>query len=143
MKRKMIFSVLFLGIFAYAQNSPDRILGTWLNTKKNVKTEIFKNEGKYFGKVVWLAEPNKEDGTPKTDIMDPDSSLRLRKVIGLEIISNLQYKNGKWINGILYAVPRGKYLDCEIELSDNGKEFYITLSRGMIKRTKTWTRVDK
>src|SRR5512137_791140 len=37
--------------------SPDAVLGKWLNGKQTAHVEIYKAEGKYFGKIVWLKEP--------------------------------------------------------------------------------------
>ena len=37
--------------------SPDAIVGKWLNGKQTAHVEIYKAEGKYYGKIVWLKEP--------------------------------------------------------------------------------------
>ena len=53
---------LLLVISVYAQPKPgDAILGKWLNEDKDAHVQIYQEGGKYFGKVVWLNEPNEED----------------------------------------------------------------------------------
>lgn len=45
-------------------------------------------------------------GEPKTDLHNPDESLRERPFIGLEMLSNYEFKNGKW-RGKLYLPSNG------------------------------------
>ena len=45
-------------------------------------------------------------GEPKTDLHHPDEALRDRPYIGLEMLSDFQYRNGKW-RGKLYLPSNG------------------------------------
>ncbi|MBL7976075.1 MAG: DUF2147 domain-containing protein, partial [Candidatus Kapabacteria bacterium] len=53
-------------VTAFAENNADDILGDWIYTDgpKQVKINIFKRDNKYYGKLVWLKEPNDETGKP-------------------------------------------------------------------------------
>ncbi len=85
--------VLFTSTHISAQTS-DAVLGNWLNDSKEAKIEIFKSGNKYFGKIIWLQIPNDETGRAKTDIHNGDGKLKLRKILGLQIIQNFDYAGG-------------------------------------------------
>lgn len=55
----------FLTLAAQQTSDADAVLGKWLNEDKDARIEIYKEGNSYFGKIVWLKEPNEEDGTPK------------------------------------------------------------------------------
>lgn len=142
MKQLFLITFILISVLTVkAQEPQDRIIGTWLIDTKEAKVEMFKRNGKYFGKIVWMKEPNGPQGTPKTDKNNPDKVLRGRKILGMENLSDLQYKKGRWINGTLYSAKRGMYLDCETEMSKNGKKLYITINKGWFSKTLTWTRI--
>ena len=53
---------------AIAQDQNKRITGTWWNEEKTGRIEVFVQQGKICGKVVWLKEDENDDGTkPKQD----------------------------------------------------------------------------
>ena len=52
-------SILILLITAFTFNSifaQDEIVGTWFNTAKDGKVEIYKSGEKFFGQIVWLKD---------------------------------------------------------------------------------------
>lgn len=136
----LLLSLISLCINAYSQDNEDQILGIWLNDEGDAQILIYKESGKYYGKIVWLKEPDDPEGNPKTDKMNPDSELRDRPIMGLVLISDLEYKKGKWVNGTMYTPKKGKEVKCKIELkSDN--EFKLTVSKGFFSASRTWTRL--
>ena len=74
----LFISVLFLSGNLLAQDyKADDILGIWFNEEKDAKVEIYKENGKYYGKVIWLNEPNEPaTGLPKLDDENEDESLQ-------------------------------------------------------------------
>ena len=58
------FLILFsVALIAPAQDAiptgPDQIIGVWMVPEKDAKVEIYHSEdGLYYGKIVWLLEPN-------------------------------------------------------------------------------------
>jgi uncharacterized protein (DUF2147 family) len=144
--RKFIIVLLIslINISVQAGNDPDRILGIWANDTKDVKIEMFEKGGKYFGKVVWLSKPNQKDGTPHKDINNPDKKLRNRNIMGMEIITDLKYKDGKWVDGNIYVAKKGKTLDCKIKIFDDNNQLSLTISKGsFFSKTVNWKRVGK
>lgn len=143
MYRSSILFSLFLMAFAlpsFAQSGADQILGQWTNEDHSSRFEIYKEGGKYFAKVIWLAEPNAPDGRPKTDQRNADLNLRTRPILGLVIISDLTYQRGKWSDGAIYSPLEGQTVDSTLTLMDDGK-LKVTGSKYFFSASKTWTRL--
>lgn len=66
---------LLMAVTSKAQYQ-DAIVGKWLSADGDGKVEIYKKGDKYYGKLVWLKEPNEDNGTPKVDDENPDASKR-------------------------------------------------------------------
>jgi len=144
--RQLIFilSILTASISINAQIDSDRILGVWLNNTKDAKIKIFEKDEKYFGKIVWFAMPAKEDGSTNTDLKNPDPEQIKSKIIGLEVLSNLEYENGEWVDGEIYSPKKKEKANCKIKISDNNKELYVTASKGFLfSKTVVWTRAGE
>ena len=125
--------------------SKDDILGFWLNEEKDAKIEITDINGKYFGKVVWLKEPNEDDGRPKVDDQNPEPSLQNRPIIGLELLKNFVFDEDEWNSGTIYDPDNGKTYKCTIK---KGSDTLLNI-RGYIGkewmglgRTTEWTRPE-
>jgi hypothetical protein len=56
--------------------SENAILGVWFNTEKTAQVEIFKRGATFFGKIVWLKDPN-PGGKPAVDKVNSDPKLKL------------------------------------------------------------------
>jgi uncharacterized protein (DUF2147 family) len=141
-KIALILTTLLISISIQAQSDSNRILGVWLNHLENAKVEIFERDGKYFGKIVWIDIPEDVDINLATDKNNPDPSLRSRKIIGLEMITDLKYDEGTWENGKLYSAKKGQTVDCELEVSDDNQILYVTASKGWFSKTLEWTRIN-
>ncbi|WP_443939517.1 DUF2147 domain-containing protein [Pedobacter sp. MW01-1-1] len=141
--KKIQFLVLFLigltfQVFAQKQ---DAVIGQWLNPKGEGKIEITKRGNKYYGKLIWLKEPN-ENGKPKLDLKNPDESLRSKPLLNQEILKNFVYNDGKWEDGTIYDPKSGKTYSCTLSLKQNN----ILNIRGfvgisLIGRSEEFTRV--
>ena len=126
-------------VSAQAQtNWQDNILGGWINGDKDAKVEIYKKDGKYYGKITWLRNPNEDDGTPKVDDENPDETKRATPIMGLVILKNFTFEEGMWKGGTIYDPKNGKTYKCEMWLDE--KELKIRGYVGPLFRTETWTR---
>ena len=71
------FLIVILGLIitvpSFSQSKKgDDILGKWFTENNEAKVEIYKSGDKYYGKIIWLKEPNdKETGKPKKDKNNP------------------------------------------------------------------------
>ncbi|MEM6263662.1 MAG: DUF2147 domain-containing protein [Bacteroidota bacterium] len=143
MKQTIIFFTLLMvaaTVQGLAQTSGDKICGTWVNEEKTSHIEVYKESGKYFAKISWMKEPNTSSGKPKTDRNNPDSKLRDQPILGLVIVSDVEYRGGKWKNGTLYSPQKGQTVNCSFDLASEG-ELLLTASKGFFSTTKTWTRL--
>ena len=127
-------------MFGLAQNKGDLILGKWITDNGDSQIEFYQKEGKYYGKIIWLKEHLKPDGTAKTDIKNPNPAMRNRSILGLVIVSELEFKNGQFVNGKIYSPKEGKTLDCAI-LSENNRELKITISKSLFSTSRIWKRL--
>lgn len=121
--------------------SKDDILGKWLNSSGEGQIEIFKKGDKYFGKLVWIKEPN-ENGKPKTDVKNPNASLRSKPILGLEIVKDFVYEDKEYVDGKVYDPKTGKTYSGKMTLEGANKlnmRGFIGIS--LIGRTEAWKRV--
>lgn len=138
----ILMMLAFAGVQAQTLKG-DEILGTWLNEEATGKIQLYKENGKFFGKLVWLKEPNdKVTGNPRTDVENPDEKQRSKPLIGLVNMRDFTF-NGKeeWSGGTIYDPKNGKTYKCYIHMEGPNKikvRGYIGVS--MIGRNTYWTR---
>jgi uncharacterized protein (DUF2147 family) len=141
MKKLSLFVILLLlSTFTFAQ---DITQGTWYNQEKSGKIQFFKQGDKYFGKIVWLKEPN-ADGKPRTDKQNPDEKLRSRPLIGLVNLKNFKH-SGKdlWEDGEVYDPKNGKTYSCKMTLtSPTTLDVRGFIGLSIIGRTEHFTKAD-
>lgn len=140
MRSLILFITTFSSMFGLAQNKGDLILGKWITDNGDSQIEFYQKEGKYYGKIIWLKKPLKPDGTAKTDIKNPNPAMRNSSIMGLVIVSELEFKNGQFVNGKIYSPKEGKTLDCAI-LSENERELKITISKSLFSTSRIWKRL--
>jgi len=143
----LFFSALFLSGNLLAQDyKADDILGIWFNEEKDAKVEIYKENGKYYGKIIWLNEPNEPaTGLPKLDDENEDESLQNRPVMGLLLVRDFVYEDdGLWEDGEIYDPKKGSTYSCYMKMESREKlkvRGYIGIS--LIGRTTYWARTTK
>lgn len=140
-KISILIYLFVLSFSSYAQKTDD-ILGKWLNPSGEGHIEIFKKGNKYFGKLVWINEPNDENGRPKTDVKNPNPSMRNKPALGMELLKNFIFEDNKWTDGTIYDPKSGKTYSCNLHLKDNSQlnvRGYIGIS--LIGRTEVWKRM--
>ncbi|PLX12161.1 MAG: DUF2147 domain-containing protein [Marinilabiliales bacterium] len=118
MKIKVFFISLLLSLFitpnVIAQDA-DKVLGYWLTQDGDSQVKIFKaKNGKYYGDIKWLENPNEEDGTTKLDKHNDDPELKKRPVLGLQLLKSFKYDEDdkEWVDGTIYDPKNGKTYKC-------------------------------
>ena len=135
----LLFVTIALSGFAQAK---DAIVGRWANASGEAHVDIYKKNEKFYGKIVWLKNPRDEKGHAKTDLRNPDESMRAKPVLGLEILKDFVYDEGKWTDGKIYDPKSGKTYSCNITQKANGElniRGFIGIS--IIGRTEVWKKV--
>lgn len=121
MNRIFVFLLLFFIVGFSSDNSADQILGDWLLNGKNVKIHFYKSNNKYYGKIVWMKEPYKNN-KPKTDKNNPNTKLRQRELIGLVVAFDFEYKkNNEWSNGFIYDPGSGNTYNGVMNMIEKNK----------------------
>lgn len=136
---KSIFILTILLSGSIYSNCQNQIVGKWLSGDKEGITEIYQQNGKYYGKITWLKKPNDARGKPFTDTENPDKSKRNQPLIGLIILKNFEYKDNEWINGTIYDPESGKTYTCTVWLSDKST-LKVRGYWGIFYETQTWTK---
>jgi uncharacterized protein (DUF2147 family) len=127
--------------FRYADN-PDAIVGFWKTGDGKGVVQIFKQGNQFFGKIIWLQEPNDANGKPKVDDKNDDPKLKGRPLIGLVNLRDFTFiKENLWKEGKVYDPKNGHDYSCKITMKDNNTievRGYIGIS--LIGRTDVWKR---
>ena len=141
---RLFFMSLFVGLsFQYSwANDGDKVLGLWKNGEGTGIVQIYKKGDKYFGKIVWLKVPNNPDGTPRTDVNNPNESERKKLLKGLENLRDFDYvSKNTWENGRIYDPKTGNDYACEMKLiNDNTLEVRGYIGVSLFGRTDVWKR---
>lgn len=144
----MVFAVMATGFKKPAFYGKDAIVGTWWNEEKTSKIEVYKNGDTYEGKIVWLKNQYEDgsDSKPNLDDKNPDESLRSREIMGLVILTGLEWDDDEWDDGTIYDPKKGDTYSCYAEFEDendlNTLKFRGFIGISLIGRTSYWTRVQ-
>ena len=136
-------SIVFVPTISAQVHKSDDIIGTWLNQEATGKIQIFKQNGKYFGKLVWLRTPlDSITGQPRTDKENPDVKMKSAPLIGLVNLKNFAFDGTQeWSNGTIYDPKNGKTYSCKISFENANKlkiRGFIGLS--LLGRNTLWTK---
>ena len=142
---KKLFLYILLTCFVnslFAASNPDDIIGVWKDGQGKGQVQIFKQNGKYFGKIIWLKKPQDTNGKPKVDKHNPNPSLRNKPVLGLMMLKDFKYDEEEWSDGRIYNPSDGKEYKAYMKLKDRNTlsvRGYIGIS--LLGKTDTWIRV--
>ncbi len=128
-------------IFAQA----DKVVGLWLTEDGDSKVKIFKaTNGKYYGKIVWLEEPNEEDGTPKVDDENPNESLQSRPVMNMQILKDFVWDEDdtEWDDGEIYDPKTGNTYSSYMWFEGDKLNVKGYIGFAFIGRSTVWTKTQ-
>lgn len=114
-----LFIAVFLSFQLFARYNADDILGVWANSSNKGHIQIYKHDGKYYGKIIWLKHPFDDMGRPKVDYKNPDESERNNKLLGLVMLRDFKYEDEEWKGGKIYNPQDGKEYKSYLKLTDN------------------------
>jgi uncharacterized protein (DUF2147 family) len=138
--------ILLLCFFAatktFAQTlEADKLLGIWLSEDKTGKIDIYKANGKYFGKLIWGKTMYEPDGTTsRKDVQNKDEKLRSRNLKDLVMLTDFTYHDGVWDGGQIYDAYSGKTYSCTLTLKDNKLNIRGYVGLSLFGRTSVWER---
>jgi uncharacterized protein (DUF2147 family) len=137
-----VCAALWLNAPAAQADGGDAILGAWLTPKKDGVFEIYKNQNRYFGRL--LKGEWKDDDR---DINNPDPSLQDRLITGIDILIGFEFnaKKRQWAGGSFYDPEEGSTYDGKLWFDDddvnklNGRGF---VGISLFGRTAVFERSD-
>ncbi len=119
-------------------------LGTWLNADRKGKISLRECENDTIcGDIVWLKDALDEQGQPWRDRLNPESKLRARQVVGMNVLINAKKIGQNTWQGYIYDPEVGKiYYLKHLKLGQDKVEIKGCLKSGWPCRTKYWTRTQ-
>ncbi len=100
-------------LVAVASATAQSPVGIYWSESKDAKIQIEQRGDEFFGKLIWLQNPRK-------DIYNPDSALREREVLGMEILKNFKSDGDRrWTGGSIYDPKNGKTYKCKMWIEEN------------------------
>lgn len=148
--KKLIFlfavltSTIILSSFHFLDEGGDRLLGVWEPSNGRARVKIEKIGTKYYGKIVWLKEPNDpETNQPKTDKNNSDASLQNVPLKGYRMLKDFVYGgNNEWTEGTIYDPLNGSTYSCIIKMEDvNTLNIRGFIGVAALGRTDVWKRL--
>lgn len=135
------FALLISINVSYAQN----VIGTWKTIDDETKkpksiVEITEKDGKLYGKIIKLFREEGEDPDPLCDECTDDR--KDQKVIGMEIIRDMEKDGEEWEDGTICDPEDGKVYSCKLWLDEDDPN--VLNVRGYIAfffRTQYWHRM--
>lgn len=141
---RVLFLVIAVNLQAIAQDEGDRIIGVWEPSNGKARVKIEKIGTKYFGKIVWLKEPNDpETGNPKVDKNNPDEALQNAPLRGYRLLKDFVYKGeNEWDSGTIYDPENGSTYSSTIKMEDdNTLDIRGFIGISAFGRTDVWKRL--
>ncbi len=141
MKKLLLASFIILSYFSV--NAQD-VIGKWKSIddetgKPKSIIEIYKENGKYYGKIVQLLTEANKDGVCHTC----ETKYKDQNIIGLVILKDLVKDDDEYNDGEITDPKNAKTYSCYIELESANKlkvRGYIGFS--LLGRTQYWYRVE-
>ncbi|HEY5746914.1 MAG TPA: DUF2147 domain-containing protein [Chryseolinea sp.] len=136
---KMILPLMLVAFASQAQS----ILGKWKTIDDNTGeaksvVDIFERGGKFYGKIVKLF--SESDPDPVCDKCDESDPRFRKKVIGMEIILDLERHGEEFSEGTVLDPEDGKIYRCKLWVE--GKNLKIRGYWGPFYRTQTWVKAS-
>ena len=110
---RVSFALSILSSAAFADES----YGTWLTVDRDSRIKLTRCGSNLCGNLIWLSEPNNDDGSPKRDVYNPDVALRGRLVMGIQILLGLAPEGDHW-SGKIYDPEDGKTYQATFRMID-------------------------
>lgn len=137
LKGKILFIVILLFNYHHLKFNrieADRIIGTYWSPDKDGKINIYKKNGKYYGKSI-------ENKTPYLkDIFNPDPKLRDKFVLGQDVFFDFVFENEEYVDGKVYNPLDGKVYNAYMWLEGNNMKLRGFIGFSIFGQTKTFER---
>jgi len=142
MKQFIFIYVLFASLNSFAQSC----VGKWItiddetNKKKSI-VELYKVDGKLYGKIIYLFPREGREDDPKCKKCTDDR--KDQPLVGLQIVRSLKWDGEEWEGGTIVDPEIGKIYTVKMWLVEgNANLLNVRGYIGPLYRTQKWVRVD-
>jgi uncharacterized protein (DUF2147 family) len=142
MKYVFSFALLLLSMNMFAQSC----IGKWVTIddesgKKKSIVELYKVDGKLYGKITYLFPREGREDNPKCKKCTDDR--KDQPLIGLQIVRGLKWNGSSWENGTIVDPEIGKLYTVKMWL-EPGNANYLNVRGyvGPFYRTQKWVKAD-
>jgi uncharacterized protein (DUF2147 family) len=137
---KLVIPLLLSCFFLHGQS----ITGKWKTIDDNTGeersvVEIYEKGGHIYGKIIKLFRKPGEDPDPLCDECEADDPRFKKKIIGMEIITDMSRSGKEYDNGHILDPETGKIYRCRLWLEDS--DLKVRGYWGPFYRTQTWKKV--
>jgi uncharacterized protein (DUF2147 family) len=133
---------LVVSVSSFAQTC----VGKWTtiddetNKKKSI-VELYKADGKLYGKITYLYPREGREENPKCTKCTDDR--KNKPLVGLQIVRNLKWDGEEWYGGSIVDPENGKIYTVKIWLNpDNSDKLNVRGYIGPFFRTQEWIRAE-
>lgn len=148
MSTQKIFSFLYSFVFFFSLTvlaEPNHPIGYWetkddKGSAEKAIVQIYEENGKIFGKIIELIQPEKPD--PVCELCTGDN--KNKPVKGMKILWDLEKEGSKWSNGFILDPKNGKEYKCSLALKENGTQLEVRgyIGFSLLGRSQMWKRVE-
>lgn len=141
----LIFLIAVLNTLSIQQITAQSIIGKWksiddeTNAPKSI-VEITERNGKIYGKIIQLFRLPGEDPDPVCKECPSDDIRYNKKVLGMEIIQNMEPDGSEFSGGTILDPKVGKIYRCRIWVE--GDKLKVRGYWGPFFRTQTWVKPE-
>ena len=122
------------------------VVGKWASTRSII--DVAERDGALHATIIAILDPvygageDGPPGSPRVDLKNPDASMRSRPLVGLDLLSGYQYKDGLW-QGTLYDPESGKTYKSQMKVDGGKLQMRGYIGTPMLGRTEEWLSVSK
>jgi uncharacterized protein (DUF2147 family) len=142
MKQIIFIIALFASLNSFAQTC----VGKWItiddetNKKKSI-VELYKVDGKLYGKIIYLFPREGREENPKCKKCTDDR--KDQPLVGLQIVRSLKWDGEEWEGGTIVDPENGKVYTLKMWLEEgNANLLNVRGYIGPLFRTQKWVRVE-
>jgi uncharacterized protein (DUF2147 family) len=94
------------------------LAGVWESEEKNLQIEMFEHGGQFSGRMIYFKCSSDDVMRASKDIENPNKNLRTRNLLGLTLVTRLDYQGqGVWDDGKIYDPNSGYTFEARIHLT--------------------------
>lgn len=107
----------------------------------NSVIEIWEDKGLYYGKIAKIY--NMKSHKPLERCVKCEGDLRNKPILGLTIITNMRYEDGKYVDGMILDPRSGKNYHATMQTINGGQQLKVRgyLGLPLFGQTKIWHRL--